>query len=356
MSSVSPAAAPTSRAATSLFDRIAWRDPVSGAPLEPIVIARTPAGVPITGALRIRGTSTGYPIVDGVVRLTPALAHRYRDWLTALDLEPPAAAQEAFQDEATVDSFGFQWSWNSAMRSDEDLRWRVANRFKLEAADFADKTVLDAGAGAGDQSRWMLASGANVVSVDLSAAIHVVASKLRDRSNWCGVQADITMLPFADETFDLVYCEGVIQHTRDSAQTVGELLRVVRRRGLVLATHYGRSTRLAGRIKQSVFNAFRRRLSRWPRYNLLLTTGLFAAASYVPLLGRVLRAFDIATYQPLMPDFKTTWTNTFDNFGNHAYQRYVSSDEFWGYFQKAGGADEVYREGTLVVARRKERG
>ena len=44
---------------TPLFDRIAWRDPVTAAALDPIVLARTPAGVPMCGALRVRDTSTG---------------------------------------------------------------------------------------------------------------------------------------------------------------------------------------------------------------------------------------------------------------------------------------------------------
>jgi hypothetical protein len=57
----------------TLFDRIAWRDPVTGRRLEPRVTARTPAGGPICGARVVSGTSVGFPIVDGVARLTPEL-------------------------------------------------------------------------------------------------------------------------------------------------------------------------------------------------------------------------------------------------------------------------------------------
>ena len=54
-----------------------------------------------------------------------------------------------FQPESTVESFGFQWAFNRAMRSEADLRWRVAERFKIQPTAFADKLVLDAGTGAG---------------------------------------------------------------------------------------------------------------------------------------------------------------------------------------------------------------
>lgn len=339
-----------------LFDRLQWLDPIDGAPLEAIVFARNPSGVPLAGVLRRPGTNVGYPIVDSVVRLTPDLAHRYRDWLEAVGLSPPPLEpSDDFQAEATVDSFGFQWTWNSQMRSDDDLRWRVASRFNESPDAFADRTVLDAGAGAGDQSRWLLGHGASVVSVDLSAAINVVCQKLRCNAQWVGVQADITRLPFAADQFDCVYCEGVVQHTRDSARSVAELVRVTRVGGSILATHYGKSEHGLGRIKSGLMGWLRNRLSRWDRYKLLLLTGLIAALSYIPLLGWCLRKAGLAIYYSTMPDFKTTWTNTFDNYGNHSYQRYISPAVFWGYFAATNCCALLFREQTILKVRKEQR-
>jgi len=344
---------------TPLFDRIVWRDPLTGAALEPLVAARTPAGVPICGAMRIAGTKTGYPIVDSVVRLTPELARRHAEWLAPFDLTPPAAAERAFQEQSTVDSFGFQWSWIGDMRSEADLRMRVAERFGLTPEDFHGKLVLDAGAGAGDQSRFMSDHGAEVVSIDLSGAIDVVAAKLRMRSSWVGVQGDLTMLPFSDRQFDVVYCEGVIQHTRDSVATVRELLRVTKPSGRILATHYTRpaATTLRQRLKRRLtlgyYELLRRRLSSMEQFKRLLVTGNLAALAYFPLLGRLFRATGTAMYYDLMPEFRTTWTNTHDYYGGHAYQRFVTAEEFIGYFESAGGV-EVERSGAGVVRARKQ--
>jgi len=341
-----------------LFDRIEWRDPIGGRPLEPIVAARTPSGVPICGAMRIAGTNTGYPIVDCVARLTAELAHKHRQWLAEYGLTPPSNSAEQFQDESSVDSFGFQWAWIGDMRSEADLRMRVAERFGRRPDDFAGEKVLDAGAGAGDQTRYLNDHGADVVSIDLSGAIEVVASKMRMRSGWIGVQGDITMLPFAERTFDVVYCEGVIQHTRDSAATVNELVRVTRPGGTILATHYVRNEpkSLLRRVKRMITGGYyeflRRRLSRMDRFKRLLTTGNLAALAYTPILGRLIRATGSALYYDLMPEFRTTWTNTYDYYGGHTFQRFITNEEFASYFERAGTVKLEKFEGGVVVARR----
>jgi ubiquinone/menaquinone biosynthesis C-methylase UbiE len=335
-----------------LFDRLALCDPIGGRPLEPIVGARTPAGVPVVGALRIEGTGTGYPIVDCVARLTPELAHRYAQWLDPFGLRPPALEDASFQAEETVDSFGFQWNWNANMRSEADLEWRVASRFGVDGTLFDGKLVLDAGSGAGDQTAWMHRHGASVVSLDLSSAIGVVAAKMRMQPEWVGIQGDVTRPPFGAATFDLVYCEGVIQHTRDSAATVRELLRVLRVGGTILATHYSAPMRMRGRIRKAYTDALRNRTSCMPRYPLLLLTGLLAAAAYVPGLRWLVRRSGTAQYSDVMPEFKTTWTNTYDWYGTHAFQRLIPTETFWRYFEEAAPVQTEFRAPGVIRVRK----
>lgn len=339
---------------SSVFDSLIWRDPVSGAVLEPIVTARTPAGVPISGALKIAGSDIAYPIVDCVARLTPFLANRHQDWLLPLALRPPPliGLAQAFQEEESVASFGFQWTWNSEMRSAKDLQWRVADRFRISATDFSSRLVLDAGAGAGDQSAWLIKQGALVVSVDLSSAIDVVAKKLRMNGSWFGVQGDITALPFSDEQFDYVYCEGVIQHTHNSETTVRELCRVVKREGRVLATHYDKPSSALGKIRLSWQLFLRKLAARLDRFKLLLVTGALSFLSYIPIVGALLRKSGTVIRYDLMTDFKTTWTNTFDAYGLHWYQRYITSGEFRNYFESVPNIKVLSCEENVLVALR----
>lgn len=348
----------------SLFDTIRWRDPISGRPLEPIVLARTPAGVPICGALRVSGTDTAYPIVDCVARITPELAQRYRAWLTMMNLAPAGSAPDqsgavdAFQAETTVDSFGFQWGWNANPRTETDLRHRVADKFHAPLEMFAGLLTLDAGAGAGDQTAYMLEHGAEVISVDLSAAIEVVSRKHRMNRHWFGVQGDVTNLPFDDQQFGLVYCEGVIQHTQDSPGTVAELVRVLRVGGRVHAAHYvwlppkGWVRRLRRRLSSSFYGRVRRRLSAMERYKLLLLSGILAALSYVPLVGWFIRRSGLALRSPFTDDLLMTWTATYDLWGGHAYQRYITPEEFWGYFGATKVVEAIHVAPGVVVGRR----
>ena len=86
------------------------------------------------------------------------------------------------------------------------------------------------------------------------------------------------------------------------------------------------------------------------RFKLLFLCGAFAALAYVPLLGRLVRWSGTALHYDLMPDFKTTWTNTYDYYGGHAYQRFILPEEFWSYFERAGGMDTLRRGLGWVVA------
>jgi SAM-dependent methyltransferase len=45
-------------------------------------------------------------------------------------------------------------------------------------------------------------------------------------------------MPFADETFDVVVCLGVIQHTPDSERTIEDLYKLVKKGGTLVIDHY----------------------------------------------------------------------------------------------------------------------
>jgi SAM-dependent methyltransferase len=328
-----------------------WRDPASGRPLTFLVTGRHPTGRPLTGALVVEGTRTGYPVVDGIPRMTRELAARHEAWLRPLDLSAPAAAPA--QPAATVDSFGFEWAWNPEPRSAEDLPWRVAESHGLAPEAYRDQIVLDAGCGAGDESRFILSRGgaARVVSVELSDAIAVAAAKLAGDSRWLGIQGDVARLPFADGTFSFVYSEGVIHHTVDSRRTVHELLRVLAPEGWIVATHYATPGSRAGWAVDALRRALRAPLSRLDRAPLLLVTGFLAALAHVPVLG-FLWGRTVALTNPRHRTFRATWGHTYDAYGSHAFQRRIEPEAFAALFREVPGVTILRHRGGDVVARR----
>ena len=316
------------------------------------VTGRHPSGRPLSGALQIEGTQSGYPIVLGIPRLTRELALRYANWLEMLDLTPPdPPPMPAGQTLNTVESFGFEWSWDNEPRTEEDLFWRVASRHELTPGAFRGHFVLDAGCGAGDQSRWLLdrAGASRVVSVDLSQAIAVTYQKLENNPNWLGIQGDLSGLPFGEPVFTFTYCEGVLANTQDSRAAVRQLLRVLRPGGWIVATHLSLPVSFAGRLAHWLRSVLRSRLSRLDHTTLLFVTGCLAAGAHIPLFGRL---WGRGMINPRMPQFKATWSNTYDYYGSHAFQRHISASEFASYFLVDHNIKIVRQHGTEILARK----
>jgi ubiquinone/menaquinone biosynthesis C-methylase UbiE len=120
---------------------------------------------------------------------------------------------------------------------DAHARWRYAlEPFILDFAKFQSACgmkVLEIGVGMGaDYLEWLKA-GANVTGVDLSWAS---IERARRRCEFAGYQpklrvADAETLPFADNTFDVVYSYGVMHHSPNTAQCVREAWRVLKTGG-----------------------------------------------------------------------------------------------------------------------------
>ena len=111
-------------------------------------------------------------------------------------------------------------------------------RYRLEPyiAEFAQFSaarglrVLEIGVGMGaDYERW-LSAGAKATGVDLSArSIAHTAERCRQAGLNSDLQvADAERLPFADESFDLVYSYGVLHHSPNTATCISEAWRVLR--------------------------------------------------------------------------------------------------------------------------------
>jgi len=157
-----------------------------------------------------------FPVVDGVPRF--------------LDSESYAG------------NFGYEWNVHDRTQLDDRSSDESERTFRRKTGfgpeDVAGKLVLDAGCGMGRfsdvASRW----GATVVGVDLSRAVEAAQRNLGDRPNVHVAQADILRLPFADETFDLVFSIGVLHHTPDTRAAFDRLPRLVKPGGRIAVWLY----------------------------------------------------------------------------------------------------------------------
>jgi ubiquinone/menaquinone biosynthesis C-methylase UbiE len=101
---------------------------------------------------------------------------------------------------------------------------------------------------------------AGVVGIDNSPAGLALARSLRPHFGRPidFVQGSIADIPFADETFDLVFSSGVLEHFRDAMPAMRESRRVTRRGGLVVV-HVPQRYNL-----YALYSNVRQKMGKWP--------------------------------------------------------------------------------------------
>jgi ubiquinone/menaquinone biosynthesis C-methylase UbiE len=114
----------------------------------------------------------------------------------------------------------------------------------MEFADHAGDDVLEIGSGIGTDLAQFARHGASVTDVDLAATHLQLAEEnfrlrgLRGRF----IHHDAESLPFSDHSFDLVYSNGVLHHTPNTALVVGEIYRVLRPGGRAIVMVYAENS------------------------------------------------------------------------------------------------------------------
>jgi SAM-dependent methyltransferase len=100
---------------------------------------------------------------------------------------------------------------------------------------------LEIGCGAGRFTEILLELCQHVVSVDLSNAVDANRLNFPISESHQIIQGDVMKLPFADQSFELVLCLGVIQHTPNPEATIIALANQVKSGGWLVIDHYTKS-------------------------------------------------------------------------------------------------------------------
>jgi SAM-dependent methyltransferase len=147
----------------------------------------------------------------------------------------PIATDSVPYERGTIDSFDAIFArWEQAMTPR-----------RLEFLDSCrGKRLLEIGCGIGIDGRYLSSIGAQYQAADLSrqslrlAQRHFALKGLAPRF----ANADATRLPFADETFDVVYSSGVLHHVPDMRAACREAVRVLRPGGTARIMLYHRAS------------------------------------------------------------------------------------------------------------------
>ena len=202
--------------------------------------------------------------------------------------------------------------------------------------NLSGKRVLEIGPGSGGHSALFAKYGAIVTSADITlvraSSTQIKFRLLGEIADGCqAIQSDAEHLPFNDNSFDIVYSNGVLHHTSDSQGAVAEVFRVLKPEGEAIimlycksSWHYwinmffavgilqgklfcdrnwlGRATEWGGKNKQTVENPITRCYSRSGIEKLFKDfhiKGLRKSEFYfylIPKIGRVYRHWQIKKY------------------------------------------------------------
>jgi len=277
------------------------RDPVDGAALTR------------DGEELVSPSGRRYPIVRGIPRFVPS--------------------------DSYAGSFGYQWNQFARTQLDSvsgrpESREAFLQKTGLNLEDLSGKTVLDVGCGMGRFAEVVAEAGARLVGIDLSAAVDAAGPNLARFENAAVVQADVFALPFAPETFDVIYSIGVLHHTpntRDAFLALPRLLKPGGRIAVWLYSSFLRWTLLTSRLYRKVTT----RLPKELLLKLCRVAGPLGAIERSGRAGMVLQWFLPVSGHP-DPEWRIL--DTFDWYSPR-YQWTHTDAEVEGWFRESGLTD-----------------
>lgn len=155
--------------------------------------------------------------------------------------EPNASGEERYE-QVFGDTFGL-YTKKDMVEFIEPFKVRF-ERNNLDAKKiFSGKKCFDAGCGNGRGTLFMLMNGAEyVTSFDFSRKNTESTKRFVHEFGYknCKVmEGTLEEIPFADETFDFVWCNGVIMHTKSPNKCLEEISRILKVNGQSWLYIYG---------------------------------------------------------------------------------------------------------------------
>jgi len=123
------------------------------------------------------------------------------------------------------------WAKRSSLRGEAIIR---KCKKRLKKINRIPK-VLDVGAGVGALHSWQLSKhGFEVVATELCPEFLFSIDYLTEDMFFERVVTDCTILPFRDNSFDIVFCKELIHHLENPMKLLSEMWRVLRPNGLIV--------------------------------------------------------------------------------------------------------------------------
>ena len=168
------------------------------------------------GSLECTGCHATFPVVRNLARFVPS--------------------------ESYASSFGFQWNRFDRIQVDRIMNNDLSRDRFYKTTGWPERMegqrILEAGCGTGRFTDLALETGAEVFSFDLSSAVEAAWRNNAGSPRLTLFQASIYEIPLRRETFDKIFCMGVLQHCPDVRGAFRSLVPFLRPGGEIVIDVY----------------------------------------------------------------------------------------------------------------------
>lgn len=155
----------------------------------------------------------------------------------------------------TKNAFSFKWSkrdtYESELVTSKNCNWLLSRYFgqnEDRKAQFMQgikgAIFLDAGCGAAFSSLLLFGDylkDVHYLGIDISESIDVARVRLEEKGiKGEFIQADIANLPIQKPVFNVIFSEGVLHHTSSTKESLGKLVSILLKGGLIMFYVYGK--------------------------------------------------------------------------------------------------------------------
>ena len=245
-------------------------------------------------------------------------------------------ASDVAADEPTVKAFGEEWNKFQHFKK-TDLDKIGQDYFDLIKLDeWKDCVALDVGCGSGRWAQFLNPYFKFIEAIDPSDSVFSASQNLAAFKNIRVTKAGVGNIPFPDQSFDFVYCLGVLHHIPDTSAALRKCYEKLKTNGRFLFyLYYNFENR--GIIFKLIFHIsslFRFVISRLPKKLKHFICDLIAALVYLPItwFSTMISLFSekIASQIPLSYYRKTSFeimrNDSLDRFGTPLEKRFSKNE------------------------------
>jgi ubiquinone/menaquinone biosynthesis C-methylase UbiE len=150
--------------------------------------------------------------------------------------------------ESYAANWGFQWNRFDRIQVDSVMRNDLSrDRFYKTTgwpSRMEGQRILEVGCGAGRFTQLALEAGAELVSFDLSSSVEAALRNNPRQSRWTLFQGSIYDIPLKKNSFDKIFCMGVLQFCPDVEGAFRSMLPFLKAGGEIVVDVYERSNGL----------------------------------------------------------------------------------------------------------------